>query len=85
VPYRSLREMTGATDRDREDRQSKQQQDFRRVLRDVARDDFSPAQPVITCACAASMIKYEAAPPKCPRLRCPACACAASLVSPITA
>ena len=32
--------MTGHTERDREDRQSKQQQDFRRVLRDVARDDF---------------------------------------------
>ena len=40
VPYRSLNEMLGGTERRREDRQSKQQQDFRRVLRDVARDDF---------------------------------------------
>ena len=39
-PYRSLSEMRGKTERDREDRQSKQQQAFRRVLRDVARDDF---------------------------------------------
>lgn len=39
-PYRSLREMSGHTARDRESRQSKQQQDFQRVLRDVARDDF---------------------------------------------
>jgi len=38
--YNSLRHMDGATDRDRENRQSKTQQDFRRVLRDVARDDF---------------------------------------------
>jgi hypothetical protein len=40
VPFTSIRQMAGYTDRDREDRQSKQQQDFRRVLRDVARDDF---------------------------------------------
>lgn len=40
LPYRSLREMRGDTERRREDYQSKQQQDFRRVLRDVARDDF---------------------------------------------
>jgi Protein of unknown function (DUF3102) len=40
VPYRSLRDMTGHTERDREHRESKQQQDFRRILRDVARDDF---------------------------------------------
>ena len=32
--------MRGDTERRREDRQSKQQQEFRRVLRDVARDDF---------------------------------------------
>jgi hypothetical protein len=32
--------MVGDTDRRREDRQSKQQTDFRRVLRDVARDTF---------------------------------------------
>jgi hypothetical protein len=32
--------MRGKTERDREHRQSKTQQDFRRVLRDVARDDF---------------------------------------------
>jgi hypothetical protein len=38
--YTSLREMTGHTERDRKDRQSKQQQDFRRVLHEVARDDF---------------------------------------------
>lgn len=36
----SMREMTGDRERRREDRQSKQQQDFRRVLREVARDDF---------------------------------------------
>lgn len=36
----SLNEMRGDTERRREERQSKQQQDFRRVLRDVARDDF---------------------------------------------
>ena len=40
LPYRSLNEMRGGTERAREDRQSKQQQDFRRVLRDIARDDF---------------------------------------------
>jgi hypothetical protein len=40
VPYRSLNEMMGNTERHREDRQSKTQQAFRRVLRDVARDDF---------------------------------------------
>jgi len=38
--FRSLRDMAGNTERDREQRQSKQQQDFRRVLREVARDDF---------------------------------------------
>jgi hypothetical protein len=37
---KSLREFEGRTERDRENRQSKQQQDFRRVLREVARDDF---------------------------------------------
>jgi hypothetical protein len=37
---KSLREFGGATERDREHRQSKQQQDFRRTLRDVARDEF---------------------------------------------
>lgn len=36
LEYTSLREMRGDTER----YQSKQQQDFRRVLRDVARDDF---------------------------------------------
>jgi Protein of unknown function (DUF3102) len=36
----SLRDMTGDRARDREERNSKQQQNFRRVLRDVARDDF---------------------------------------------
>jgi hypothetical protein len=40
MPYRSLREMTGHTERAREQRQSTQQQAFQRVLRDVARDDF---------------------------------------------
>ena len=39
-PPSSLRQMTGDCERDREERRSKQQQDFRRVLRDVARDDF---------------------------------------------
>src|SRR5262245_59918056 len=36
VSYGSIREMTGQSEREREHRQSKQQQDFRRVLRDVA-------------------------------------------------
>jgi len=36
----SLRQMSGHTERRREERQSDQQQAFRRVLRDVARDDF---------------------------------------------
>jgi Protein of unknown function (DUF3102) len=40
VEYTSKYEMSGGTARDREDRQSKQQKDFRRVLRDVARDTF---------------------------------------------
>jgi hypothetical protein len=38
--YRSMRAFTGHTERDREHRQSTQQQQFRRILRDVARDDF---------------------------------------------
>jgi Protein of unknown function (DUF3102) len=38
--YTSMRQMTGATERDREDYGSKQQKDFRRVLRDIAREDF---------------------------------------------
>jgi hypothetical protein len=38
--FTSLRQMRGDADRVREERQSKQQQDFRRVLRDIARDDF---------------------------------------------
>jgi hypothetical protein len=38
--FNSLREMRGDSERRREDRQSTQQQAFRRVLRDVARDDF---------------------------------------------
>ncbi len=37
---RGIFEMTGGTERRREERQSKQQQAFRRVLRDVARDEF---------------------------------------------
>jgi hypothetical protein len=36
----SMHAMTGGTERRREGRQSTQQQAFRRVLRDVARDDF---------------------------------------------
>jgi hypothetical protein len=40
VLYTSLRQMSGATERDREHRTAKQQQDFRRMLRDVARDNF---------------------------------------------
>lgn len=36
----SMRELSGHTERRREDHQSKTQQDFRRILRDVARDDF---------------------------------------------
>lgn len=38
--FTSLREMRGDTERVREERRSKQQKDFRRVLREVARDDF---------------------------------------------
>lgn len=38
--YKSIRHMTGQTDRERERRQSTQQQAFQRILRDVARDDF---------------------------------------------
>lgn len=40
VTYESLREARGATERDREERQSKQQQAFKRVLRDLPRDEF---------------------------------------------
>lgn len=40
TPYTSIRHMTGDTDRTREQRQSTQQQAFRRVLRDVAREEF---------------------------------------------
>ena len=40
IPPTSFRQMSGATDRDRESYQSTQQQQFRRVLRDVARDAF---------------------------------------------
>lgn len=40
VSYTSLAGMRGDTEREREHRQSPQQQNFRRVLRDVARDDF---------------------------------------------
>lgn len=40
MPYGSLRQLRGETARAREERQSKQQQAFRRALRDVARDDF---------------------------------------------
>jgi len=39
-PPLTMREFSGDTERDREHRQSTQQQQFRRVLRDVARDDF---------------------------------------------
>jgi hypothetical protein len=38
--YNSLREMRGATDYDREGRQSPQQKAYRRVLRDIACDEF---------------------------------------------
>ena len=40
IPYASINQMSGGTERQREERQSKQQQEFRRVLRDVARDEF---------------------------------------------
>jgi len=40
VPFRSLSQVSGDTDRRREHRQSSQQQAFRRVLHDVARDTF---------------------------------------------
>jgi DUF3102 family protein len=36
----TVRQMTGHTERAREGRQSKQHQDFKRILRDVARDEF---------------------------------------------
>jgi hypothetical protein len=40
VSHLSLRGMEGRTERDREERGSSQQKQFRRVLREVARDDF---------------------------------------------
>jgi len=40
VPYRSMREMRGDTERRREESQSKQQQAFRKAVHDVARDEF---------------------------------------------
>jgi hypothetical protein len=40
LPHTSMRQFTGHTKRDRERYGSTQQQQFRRVLRDVARDDF---------------------------------------------
>jgi hypothetical protein len=40
LQYRSLREMTGHTERDRDARTSKQHQEFRRIMRDIPRDDF---------------------------------------------
>lgn len=44
VAYTSQRHMTGRRDREREQRQSKQHQDFKKVLRDIARDDFVQAR-----------------------------------------
>jgi hypothetical protein len=38
--YGSMRQMTGASERQREERRSKQHQDFKRAMRDVARDEF---------------------------------------------
>jgi hypothetical protein len=38
--FSSMYQMRGGTDRDREERTSSQQKKFRRVLREVARDDF---------------------------------------------
>jgi hypothetical protein len=35
-----MRQMTGASERQREERRSKQHQDFKRAMRDVARDEF---------------------------------------------
>lgn len=40
APYASLSQMRGDTERERKERQSKQNQKFRRLLHDVARDDF---------------------------------------------
>jgi hypothetical protein len=37
----SMRQMRGATERDREKRNSSQQKNFRRLLRDVTPDDFA--------------------------------------------
>lgn len=40
LPYASMREMRGATESDRERRHSTQHQAFKRVLRDLPRDEF---------------------------------------------
>jgi len=40
VGHRSLRQLDGNTEREREQRKSPQQEAFKRVLRDMARDDF---------------------------------------------
>jgi Protein of unknown function (DUF3102) len=40
MEYASIHQMTGGTERRREERQSKQQRDFRRILRDLPRDTF---------------------------------------------
>jgi len=39
--YSSMRDMRGATERERNERNSKQQQQFRRTMREIARDDFA--------------------------------------------
>jgi Protein of unknown function (DUF3102) len=42
--FQSMREMRGDTERQREQRQSKQQRAFRKAMHDVARDDFVQAR-----------------------------------------
>jgi hypothetical protein len=58
LPYTSLRVMRGDTEREREDRQSRQQQDFRRVLRDVARDDFVQERQARDQTCRSSIFRW---------------------------
>jgi hypothetical protein len=57
VPYHSMRQMTGHTERDRERRQSPQHRAYRRGLRDVARDEREHRLPecrlVVSMRCAA--------------------------------
>jgi len=40
MPYASMRELSGHTERQREQRNAKQEKEFRKTLRDIAREDF---------------------------------------------